>query len=225
MMSVAILGSLEQAGAIDLTGAWATSADECKNVFVRKGRANQITFAPMSELHGGGFIVEPSRLVGRSAKCAVKARKDDGQTVNILASCVSDIMLSSGGRRDSEEQDRRGQRRSPLQAGFGQIEAQVLKPGMVAEAACTSLPWTIIPMVITGVQDYIAAGEFRGGEQLVDPGLVQPGTPTPANTKRLLRRIPARFRVSCCTPSMRSDWSTRCCCASRRGCFQSRRWC
>jgi multidrug resistance efflux pump len=63
-----------------------------------------------------------------------------------------------------------------LQAGFGQIEAQVLKPGMVAEAACTSLPWTIIPMVITSVQDYIAAGQFRGGEQLVDPSLVRPGT-------------------------------------------------
>jgi hypothetical protein len=63
-----------------------------------------------------------------------------------------------------------------LQAGFGQIEAQVLKPGMVAEAACSSLPWTIIPMVITGVQDYIAAGQFRGGEQLVDASSVRPGT-------------------------------------------------
>jgi hypothetical protein len=89
-----MLGLLEQSGAIDLTGAWATSTEECKNVFVRKGRANQITFAPMSELHGGGFIVEPNRLVGRSAKCTVKARKDDAQTVNILASCASDIMLS-----------------------------------------------------------------------------------------------------------------------------------
>ncbi len=55
-----------------------------------------------------------------------------------------------------------------LQAGFGQIEAQVLKPGMVAEAACNSKPWTIIPMIVTNVQDYIAAGQFRGGEQLVD---------------------------------------------------------
>lgn len=63
-----------------------------------------------------------------------------------------------------------------LQAGFGQIEGQVLKPGMIAEAACVSLPWTIIPMVITSVQDYIAAGQFRGGEQLVDPSLVKPGT-------------------------------------------------
>jgi multidrug resistance efflux pump len=63
-----------------------------------------------------------------------------------------------------------------LQAGFGQIEAQVLKPGMIAEAACTSLPWTIIPMVITGVQDYIAAGQFRGGEQLIDASTAKPGT-------------------------------------------------
>jgi multidrug resistance efflux pump len=63
-----------------------------------------------------------------------------------------------------------------LQAGFGQIEAQVLKPGMIAEAACSSLPWTIIPMVITNVQDYIAAGQFRGGEQLIDASTVKPGT-------------------------------------------------
>jgi multidrug resistance efflux pump len=63
-----------------------------------------------------------------------------------------------------------------LQAGFGQIEAQVLKPGMIAEAACTSLPWTIIPMVITSVQDYIAAGQFRGGEQLVEVSNARPGT-------------------------------------------------
>jgi multidrug resistance efflux pump len=64
-----------------------------------------------------------------------------------------------------------------LSAGFGQIEAHVIKVGMVAEAACISKPWTIIPMVVTGVQNYIAAGQFRGGELLVDAQQVQaPGT-------------------------------------------------
>jgi len=64
-----------------------------------------------------------------------------------------------------------------LSAGFGQIEAQVMKVGMVAEATCISKPWTVIPMVVTGVQNYIAAGQFRGGEQLVDAQQVQrPGT-------------------------------------------------
>jgi multidrug resistance efflux pump len=70
-----------------------------------------------------------------------------------------------------------GAGRQALVAGFGQIEAQVMKVGMVAEATCLSKPWTVIPMVVTGVQDYIAAGQFRGGEQLVDPRQVaQPGT-------------------------------------------------
>jgi multidrug resistance efflux pump len=64
-----------------------------------------------------------------------------------------------------------------LSAGFGQIEAQVMKVGMVAEAACISKPWKIIPMVVTGVQNYIAAGQFRGGEQLVEAQQVlSPGT-------------------------------------------------
>jgi multidrug resistance efflux pump len=55
-----------------------------------------------------------------------------------------------------------------LQAGFGQIEAQVMKVGMIAEVTCVSKPWTIIPMVVTAVQDYIASGQFRGGEQLLE---------------------------------------------------------
>jgi multidrug resistance efflux pump len=64
-----------------------------------------------------------------------------------------------------------------LQAGFGQIEAQVMKVGMVAEVTCVSKPWSIIPMVVTATQDFIAAGQFRGGEQLLDPRQVtQPGT-------------------------------------------------
>ena len=70
-----------------------------------------------------------------------------------------------------------GAGRKALQAGFGQIEAQVMKEGMVAEATCISKPWVIIPMVITTVQDYIAAGQFRSGEQVVEAqNAVRPGT-------------------------------------------------
>ena len=42
-----------------------------------------------------------------------------------------------------------GAGRRALTAGFGQIEAQVMKVGMVAEATCISKPWTVIPMVVT----------------------------------------------------------------------------
>src|SRR6478609_3010011 len=64
-----------------------------------------------------------------------------------------------------------------LQAGFGQIEAQIMKEGMIAEVTCVSKPFTVIPMVVTNVQDYIAAGQFRGGEQLIELQQVsRPGT-------------------------------------------------
>lgn len=66
-----------------------------------------------------------------------------------------------------------------LIAGFGQIEAQVMKVGMAAEVTCASKPWTIIPMVVTQVQEYIAAGQVRAGEQLIDVQQVsRPGTLT-----------------------------------------------
>ena len=70
-----------------------------------------------------------------------------------------------------------GAGRGVLQASFNQIEAQVMKVGMVAEATCISKPWQIIPMVVTNVQDFIAAGQFRGGELLVEgASVVKPGT-------------------------------------------------
>jgi len=65
-----------------------------------------------------------------------------------------------------------GAGQSGLQAGFDQIEAQIMKIGMAAEVTCVSKPFAVIPMVVTAVQDYIAAGQFRGGEQLVDPQAV-----------------------------------------------------
>lgn len=86
---------LDEAHGVDLSGAWATSADQCRQVFVRKGRANQIGFTVFSEQHGGGFIVEADRLRGKFANCKIKARKEDGQSVIIIAGCTTDIMLSN----------------------------------------------------------------------------------------------------------------------------------
>jgi multidrug resistance efflux pump len=66
-----------------------------------------------------------------------------------------------------------------LIAGFGQIEAQVMKPGMIAEATCIAKPVTIIPMVVTEVQDYIAAGQVRPTDVLIDAQqAAKPGTLT-----------------------------------------------
>ncbi|MEK1887793.1 MAG: biotin/lipoyl-binding protein [Phyllobacterium sp.] len=69
--------------------------------------------------------------------------------------------------------------RVALIAGFGQIEAQVMKKGMIAEATCVGKPFTIIPMVVTEVQDVIAAGQLRPTDQLIDvQQMAQGGTLT-----------------------------------------------
>lgn len=86
---------VREAHAFDLSGAWATDADQCRQVFIRKGRASQIGFTALSEQHGGGFIVEADRLRGKFASCKIKTRKEEGQTVNIIAGCATDIMLSN----------------------------------------------------------------------------------------------------------------------------------
>ncbi|WP_077960603.1 HlyD family secretion protein [Ensifer adhaerens] len=69
--------------------------------------------------------------------------------------------------------------RARLVAGFGQIEAQVMKPGMIGEATCVGKPFTIIPLVVTEVQEVIASGQVRASDQLIDVTQIsQPGTLT-----------------------------------------------
>ena len=85
----------DRAAAFDLTGAWATSAEQCRKVFTHKGRANQLTFSNFSGVYGGGFIAEPDRLRGKFENCKIKSRKDDSKDINIIVSCASGIMMSN----------------------------------------------------------------------------------------------------------------------------------
>ena len=82
-----------RADAVDLNGAWASDADQCAKVFVRQG--GKLGFTEMSDVYGGGFIIDDDQIVGKFARCRIKARKNDGVNVNLVAACASDIMLSS----------------------------------------------------------------------------------------------------------------------------------
>ena len=92
-----LLGSLlviaGRADALDLNGAWASDASQCAKVFVRQ--RGRLGFTEMSEVYGGGFIIEGDQIIGKFARCRIKARKDDGMNVNLIAACATDIMLSS----------------------------------------------------------------------------------------------------------------------------------
>lgn len=61
-----------------------------------------------------------------------------------------------------------GAGRGHIQAGFGQIEAQVMKVGMAAEVTCLSRPFRVIPMVVTGVQAFIASGQVQASQELIE---------------------------------------------------------
>lgn len=86
--------SPQDVSAFELTGAWATSADQCTKVFTRKGRANTVSFTNFPGVYGGGFIAEADRLKGKFANCKIKSRKESGQAVNLIVACASSIMLS-----------------------------------------------------------------------------------------------------------------------------------
>lgn len=86
--------SPQPVNAFELTGAWATSADQCTKVFTRKGRANQVGFTSFPGVYGGGFIAEDGRLKGKAESCRIKSRLESGQTINLLVTCSSSIMIS-----------------------------------------------------------------------------------------------------------------------------------
>ncbi len=66
-----------------------------------------------------------------------------------------------------------------LVAGFHQLESQIIKIGMVAEATCITKPMAIIPLVVTREQNVIAAGQITATDQLTDLSkIAKPGTVT-----------------------------------------------
>jgi hypothetical protein len=79
--------------ATDLTGSWATDASVCDKVFVKKG--DTISLAQDSDQFGGGFVLEGDKIVRQMMSCTVKARKEDGHMIHLLAGCASDIMRSN----------------------------------------------------------------------------------------------------------------------------------
>src|SRR5262245_8267718 len=148
-----------QLGAIDAATAAKQNAEERLSTFLPATKASAEAQLDQAEVELGKTVIRAG-VSGRVEQFVLRV----GDVVNPLMRPAGVLIPEGAGRRT-------------LQAGFGQIEAQVMKAGMIAEVTCVSVPFTIIPMVVTDVQDYIAAGQFRGGEQLVDvQNVTRPGT-------------------------------------------------
>jgi hypothetical protein len=79
--------------AFELSGAWASQSDLCKQVFAKKGK--QVVFAEFSDLYGSGFIIDGNRIRGKTANCTIKSRKQEGDSLELSAACATSIMTSN----------------------------------------------------------------------------------------------------------------------------------
>jgi hypothetical protein len=91
--AVSWLALFDPALAADLNGSWATDASVCGKVFVKDG--STVSFRPDSDQFGGGFIVEGNKVRGQMQTCTIKARKEDGNVIHMVAACANDIMASN----------------------------------------------------------------------------------------------------------------------------------
>jgi hypothetical protein len=81
------------AHAIELTGAWASQGDLCKLVFTKKG--SSVAFTELSDLYGSGFIIDGDRITAKAAKCTITSRKQNGDKLELNASCATSIMTQN----------------------------------------------------------------------------------------------------------------------------------
>jgi hypothetical protein len=75
--------------AFDLNGAWATDVSYCGKVFRKRG--NQVTLTNLSDLYGGGFIIEGNRVRGKVVRCRIDSRKEDGPVIHLNVACTTEI--------------------------------------------------------------------------------------------------------------------------------------
>jgi hypothetical protein len=95
-LALAFIGTLMPiagAGALELSGAWATEADLCNQIFSKKG--NEVVFAELSDLYGSGFVIDANRIRGKAARCTITSRKQDGENLELAAACATSIMNQS----------------------------------------------------------------------------------------------------------------------------------
>ena len=69
--------SVAEARAIELTGAWATQADLCSQVFTKKD--NRVVYAEFSELFGSGFIIDGDWIQRKTRDLYGQVQEGGGQ--------------------------------------------------------------------------------------------------------------------------------------------------
>ena len=93
VLLIAGLALIGRAHAGEIEGAWATDDEHCNKVF--ENRNGRTVLSQDSDMYSGGFVIDGDRITGKMARCTIKNRKRDGDTMHLLAACATDIMFSS----------------------------------------------------------------------------------------------------------------------------------
>jgi hypothetical protein len=81
------------ANAVDLNGAWANDVAVCDKIFEKKN--NTVSMTRDSDMYGSGFIIDGNQIRGKVATCTIRSRKQDGAMLHLIASCSTDVALST----------------------------------------------------------------------------------------------------------------------------------
>ena len=92
------LGLSGAALAFDLDGAWASDAENCAKVFVRKDK--QVAFTEMSDVYGGGFIIDGDHITGTNQRARHERERH-------LAAASHEHVLGAGGQAPGRREHRR----------------------------------------------------------------------------------------------------------------------
>jgi hypothetical protein len=79
--------------AADINGVWISDAAVCQKIFEKTG--SLVSFVKGSDIFGSGFIIDGNQIRGRIARCNIKARREQGPVVNIVAVCSTDIAIDT----------------------------------------------------------------------------------------------------------------------------------
>jgi hypothetical protein len=75
--------------AFDLNGAWSIDLSACGKVFKKRG--NQLVVTSVSDLYGGGFIIEGNRVRGKFVNCNIESKKQDGTVIHLNVACTDEV--------------------------------------------------------------------------------------------------------------------------------------
>src|SRR5262249_523156 len=82
-----------QCHAADIDGAWLSDAGFCQKVFEKGSRLSFATTG-LSQ-YGNGFIIDGNQIREHIARCTIRARREQGSIVNLIAVCSTDIAIDT----------------------------------------------------------------------------------------------------------------------------------